>query len=203
VLTAACGTRRPVVVHGGPERDGTTLIGIDNRQAARAVGAEVFATARRPAVLSFPVDRDRASFVRRGLDPASVAYPVTRDRLAGYRDAAQDLGIDWSEVPVGVCRTNDEAEARTVMRQLLASAPDLDAVAAMGDRLALSALREAPGPLRVSGWDDSDLAREHDLTTVAQSLREQGAACATAALGDPAPDHRDAWRLVRRASTGG
>jgi hypothetical protein len=37
---------------------------------------------------------------------------------------------------------------------------------------------------------------------VAQSLREQGAACAMAALGDPVPDHRDAWRLVQRASTG-
>jgi len=203
VLTAACGTHRPVVVHGGPERAGTTLVSIDNRAAARAVGAEVFATARRPAVLSFPFDRERDTFVRSGVDPATVAYPVTRDRLAGYRDAAAGLGLDWSRVPVGVCRTNDEAEARTVMRQLLATAPGLDAVAAMGDRLALAAVREATGPLRVSGWDDSDIARQHGLTTVAQSLREQGAACATAALGGPAADHRAAWRLVRRASTGG
>jgi DNA-binding LacI/PurR family transcriptional regulator len=203
VLDAACSTRRPVVIHGGPNREGTTLVGIDNRAAARAVAAEVFATARRPAVLSFPVDRRRETFLRPGLDPDDIAYPVTRDRLAGYRDAARDLGLDWSEVPVGVCRTNDEGEARTIMRQLLASAPDLDAVAAMSDLLALGARREATGPLRVSGWDDSDVAREHQLTTVAQSMREQGSACATAALGDPAPDHRHAWRLVRRASTGG
>jgi DNA-binding LacI/PurR family transcriptional regulator len=202
-LAAVCNTRRPVVIHGGPDRDGTTLVGIDNRGAARAVGAEVFATARHPAVLSFPVDRRRDTFVRSGVDPGTVAYPVTRDRLAGYRDAAQDLDIDWSQVPVGVCRTNDVAEARTVMQQLLASAPGIDAVAAMGDQLALAALLEAAGPLRISGWDDSDVAREHNLTTVAQSLREQGVACATAALGDPAPDHRDAWRLIRRASTGG
>jgi DNA-binding LacI/PurR family transcriptional regulator len=73
----------------------------------------------------------------------------------------------------------------------------------MSDRLALGALQETPGPLRVSGWDDSDVAREHELTTVAQSMREQGSACATAALGDPAPDHHDAWQLVRRASTSG
>jgi DNA-binding LacI/PurR family transcriptional regulator len=191
------------VIHGGPERAGTTMIGIDNRAAARAVGAEVFATARRPAVLSFPVDRNRDSFVRPGVDPAGVAFPVTRDRLAGYRDAAQDLGLDWSRVPVGVCRTNDVGEARLVMRQLLAAAPGLDAVAAMGDGLALGALREAAGPLRVSGWDDSAIAREHGLTTVRQSLREQGAACATAALGDSVLDHRNAWSLVRRATTGG
>lgn len=196
VLDAACGTRRPVVVHGGPERAGTTLIGIDNRRAAHAVGLEVFAGARRPAVLSFPVDRRREAFVRDGVDPAGVAFPVTRDRLAGYRDAATELGIDWSAVPVGVCRTNDDGEARTVMRSLLAAAPDIDAVAAMGDRLALAAR-----PLRVSGWDDSAIARDHDLTTVAQSLREQGAACALAALGEPAPDHRDSWSVVRRAST--
>jgi DNA-binding LacI/PurR family transcriptional regulator len=203
VLAAACSTRRPVVVHGGPDRAGTTLVSIDNRGAARAVGAEVFAAARRPAVLSFPVDRNRETFVRSGVDPDAVAYPVTRDRLAGYRDAAQDLGIDWSQVPIGVCGTNGDAEARTVMRQLLESAPGTDAVAAMGDRLALVALRAASGALRVSGWDDSEVAREHGLTTVAQSLREQGAACAAAALGDPAPDYRDAWRLVRRASTAG
>jgi DNA-binding LacI/PurR family transcriptional regulator len=195
VLAAACRTRRPVVVHGGPARAGTTLISIDNRAAARAVGLEVFADARRPAVLSFPVDR-RDTFVGTGVDPATVAYPVTRDRLAGYRDAAADLGMDWSGVPVGVCRTNDDNEARTVMGKLLDAAPDIDAVAAMGDRLALAAR-----PLRVSGWDDSAIAREHDLTTVAQSLRDQGAACATAALGESAPDHRDSWRVVVRGST--
>lgn len=203
VLAAACSTRRPVVVHGGPARDGTTLVSIDNRAAARAVGLEVFATARRPAVLSMPLDRRRESFVRAGIDPDAVAYPVTRDRLAGYRDAARDLGLDWSPVPVGVCRTNDQGEARTVMRRLLAAAPGLDAVAAMSDQLALGALREVAGPLRVSGWDDSAAAREHGITTVAQSMRDQGAACATAALGHPAPDHRDAWRVVRRESTAG
>jgi hypothetical protein len=43
----------------------------------------------------------------------------------------------------------------------------------MGQRLALT----------VTGRDDSAAVHEHGLTTVAQSLREQGAACATAALG--------------------
>jgi DNA-binding LacI/PurR family transcriptional regulator len=201
VLDAACSTRRPVVVHSGPHRDGTTLVGIDNRAAARAVGREVFRTARRPAVLGFPVDRSRETFLQLGLDPDGVAYPVTRDRLTGYRDAAHDLGLDWSTVPVGVCRTNDEAEARAVMRQLLEVAPDLDAVAAMSDVLAMGARRETSASLRVSGWDDSDVAREHQLTTVAQSMREQGASCATAALDGPAADHEDAWQLVRRRST--
>ena len=202
VLDAACGTRRPVVIHGGPDREGTTLVGIDNRAAARAVAREVFATARRPGVLSFPIDRHRETFLRPGLEPASVAYPVTRERLAGYRDAALELGLDWTRLPVAVCRTNDEGEARTIMGQLLAVIPDVDAIAAMSDQLALGASRGTTGRLRVSGWDDSYVARDHQFTTVAQSLREQGAACAAAALGDPVANHRDAWRLVRRASTG-
>ena len=201
VLEGACSTRRPVVIHGGPERDGAITIGIDNRTAAKAVGTEVFATAEHPAVISFPVDRRRETFLRAGIDPDTVAYPVTRDRLAGYRDAARHLGIDWSRVPVAVCRTNDKGEARTAMRSLLGQAPDIDAIAAMSDQMALGALQGATRPLRLSGWDDSELARQHQLTTVAQSMREQGAACAAAALGESGPDHRDAWRLVRRAST--
>ena len=87
------------------------------------------------------------------------------------------------------------------MRHLLDGAPDTNAVAAMSDQLALGVLSVATGPVRVSGWDDSDAARERQLTTVAQSMREQGAACAMTALGEPGPTHRDAWRLVRRAST--
>ena len=201
ILEAARSTRRAVVVHGGPSLEGATLIGIDNHAAAREVGAAVFETARRPAVLSLPVDRQRETFLAPGLDPTVVAYPVTRDRLAGYRDAADARGIAWSDVLVGVCRTNDPGDARSVMRQMLDVAPDIDAVAAMSDQLAVGALEAIPGTVRISGWDDSDAARERELTTVAQSLREQGVACATAALGDPAPDHRDAWRVVRRAST--
>lgn len=203
VLAAARSTRRPVVVHSGPEGDGVAVIGIDNRAAARAVGLEVFAGRRRPVVLSFPVDRRRETFLRAGLDPADVPYPVTRDRLAGFRDAAEELGIDWSGVPVGVCRSSTDPDVRQTMCELLEAAPDLDAVAAMSDRLAVSALDEAGRELRVSGWDDSAVAAERGLTTVAQSLREQGAACATAALGEPVPSFRDAWRVIRRASTGG
>jgi DNA-binding LacI/PurR family transcriptional regulator len=74
-------------------------------------------------------------------------------------------------------------------------------VAAMSDRLALGALQASAEPVRVSGWDDSEVARRHQLTTVAQSMRDQGAACALTALGKQAPGYRDAWRVVRRAST--
>src|SRR4051812_49668326 len=35
VLGGALSTRRPVVIHGGPHHEGTPLVGIDNRSAAR------------------------------------------------------------------------------------------------------------------------------------------------------------------------
>src|SRR5215218_2052865 len=48
VLAAVAATRRPAVVHGGPAVDGLDLVSIDNRAAARAIGALAFAGARRP-----------------------------------------------------------------------------------------------------------------------------------------------------------
>jgi hypothetical protein len=60
---------------------------IDNRAAARAIGAEAFAHARRPAVLSFPLDRGRRRQSLIDPDPASATFPVNRERLVGYREA--------------------------------------------------------------------------------------------------------------------
>ena len=79
----------------------------------------------------------------------------------------------------------------------------------MSDELALGALRAAaraglhlPGDLTLTGWDDSDAAADAGLTTLAQSLRDQGAHCARVALGRPtqaSPQHR--WHIVARATT--
>src|SRR5919199_1583477 len=75
-------------------------------------------------------------------------------------------------------------------RQLLAGADPPDAIAAMSDELALGALRAAaraglavPETVAITGWDDTDAAAPAGLTTLAQSLREQGAHCALVALG--------------------
>jgi hypothetical protein len=52
----------------------------------------------------------------------------------------------------------------------------------------------------VTGWDDADVAARLGLTTVAQSLRDQGATCAYAALGQK-PESHASWSVVRRGST--
>jgi DNA-binding LacI/PurR family transcriptional regulator len=58
-----------------------------------------------------------------------------------------------------------------------------------------------PADVAVSGWDDSAAARELGLTTVAQSLREQGATCAIAALDNDLSRQSASWSVVRRGST--
>jgi DNA-binding LacI/PurR family transcriptional regulator len=208
ILPAVRAMRRPTAVHGGPEIPGWALVGIDDRAAAEAVGAVAFADAVRPAVVSFPLSRDRFGAVTRGVDPAGVRYPVTRRRLEGYRQAAGEAGIGWDDVPVAVCARNDAGEAERITTELLATPEPPDAVAAMSDELASGVIRavrasgrRVPGDVAVTGWDDGPPASRLGLTTIAQSLREQGAACAHAALGQAARSPAAAWSLVRRGST--
>jgi DNA-binding LacI/PurR family transcriptional regulator len=208
VLAAVRAMKRPAVVHGGPATPGLGLVTIDNEAAAYAIAAIAFSGAERPAVLSFPLSRDRLSMVGRGNDATDVLFPVTRQRLDGYRRAAQDAGIRWRDVVVAVCGRNDADEAERMSATLLAAAEPPDAIAAMSDRLASGVVRAAgaagrsiPDDLVVTGWDDAAVAAEFGLTTVRQSLREQGAACAHAALGQPTGPHSDAWSIVRRGST--
>jgi DNA-binding LacI/PurR family transcriptional regulator len=207
VLAAVQAVKRPAVVHGGPAVSGLGLVSIDNRAAAAAIGAVAFAGARRPAVVSQPLSRDRISAIVSGADITDVPFPVTRERLEGYQQAAEAEGLAWRDVVVAICSRNDAAEAERIAATLLASADPPDAIAAMSDQQAVGVVRAAraagrviPDDLAITGWDDAAVAAEFGLTTVAQSLRDQGAACAHAALGEPGT-RAAAWSLVRRAST--
>ena len=208
VLAAVQAMQRPAVVHGGPAVRGLGLVSIDNRAAACAVGTVAFAGARRPAVVSQPLSRDRVSTITGGADITEVLLPVTRERLEGYRQAAETAGIAWRDVVVAVCARNDAAEAERVAATLLASAEPPDAIAAMSDQQAAGVVRAVraagraiPDDVAVTGWDDAAVAAQLGLTTVAQSLRDQGAACAQAALGQQPGSHTASWSIVRRAST--
>ncbi|ALG15174.1 LacI family transcriptional regulator [Kibdelosporangium phytohabitans] len=210
IIAAVRATKRPAVVHGGPAVRGLGLVTIDNRAAAYAVGLVVFAGAERPAVVSCPLSRERISTIEPGIDPAGVLFAVTRHRLEGYRQAAEELGIAWHDVVVAVCSRNDVTEAEHVTATLLASGAPPDAIAAMSDEQAAGVVRAAhavgrviPDDMTVSGWDDAAVAERLGLTTVAQSLRDQGAACAHAALGGKPDSYAESWSVVRRTSTRG
>jgi DNA-binding LacI/PurR family transcriptional regulator len=208
ILAAVQAMKRPAVVHGGPAVHGLGLVSIDNRAAACAVGAVAFAGAKRPAVVSQPLSRDRISTISGGADITDVLFPVTRERLEGYRQAAEGAGIAWRDVVIAVCARNDAAEAERITALLLASAEPPDAIAAMSDQQAAGVVRAAhaagrviPDDVAVTGWDDAAVAAQLGLTTVAQSLREQGAACAHAALGQNPASKTASWSIIRRGST--
>src|SRR3954464_3987617 len=106
VLDAVAATGLPAVIHAGPERPGLPVVRIDDRAAAAALGWLAFADATRPAVLSFPLDRERRQQLRRGPLAADAAFPVTRHRWQGFADAWTDLGGDLDQLQTGVSPHN-------------------------------------------------------------------------------------------------
>ncbi|MEV4819196.1 LacI family DNA-binding transcriptional regulator [Micromonospora tulbaghiae] len=209
VLEAVADTGLPAVVHAGPSRAGIPVIGIDDRAAATAVGRVAFVRARRPVVLGFPLDRARVRQLLPGDQVAEVRFPVTRHRWEGLREAWTDDDRAASQVRLAVCPLNHVNEGERFALELLQGAEPPDAIAAMSDELALGALHAAaraglrvPEDVAVTGWDDSDSAGPAGLTTLAQSLRDQGADCARTALGLPTRGPaRHEWRVVVRTSS--
>ncbi|KQU70380.1 LacI family transcriptional regulator [Phycicoccus sp. Root563] len=139
-----------------------------------------------------------------------------RDRLEGYRAAVATAGheVDDSLVELG---DFSEASGAAAMRALLARRPDVDAVFAASDPMALGALRvlrEAgrvvPDDVALVGFDDGPLAEvaEPPLTTVHQPMEQLGREMATMLLaqighGDGRVDEQLVLdtELVERAST--
>lgn len=210
VLDAVVARGLPAVVHGGPRRADLPTVSIDDRAAALAVARAAFARAKRPAVLSFPLDRAREGMLLAGPDVDRATFSVTRHRLQGFRDAWLESGGPWSDVQVAVCSKNDASVGAAHTSILIAGRDGPDAIAAMSDELALGALqaathadRRVPDTLAITGWDDSAAAANSHLTTVRQSLHDQGAHCARIALGEQAlPElHRVEWQVIRRSTT--
>jgi DNA-binding LacI/PurR family transcriptional regulator len=196
VLDAVAATGRPAAIQGGPASPGIAAITPDDRRAAHAVAAHMLAGARAPLILSEPLDRDRWTGVSLGQTP-DVPFPVTAARLAGFRDAVEEAGRVWDDVPVVVAARNTRDEGgRAVSDALARHRPD--AVIAMSDQLAAGAHDALAGTVPISGWDDSDVAAELGLTTIRQSLHDQGVACAMIAAGLATSVPDPGWTLVRR-----
>jgi DNA-binding LacI/PurR family transcriptional regulator len=183
------------------------LVGVDDRGAARTLAEVVFAGANRPAVISFPlVPKDEAR-IETGPVITRSAQDVAKPRLQGIRDYCRQAGIDWRHVPVVFVRNNRQ-DARWIIGELFDRPSPPDAVVAMSDELALATLDvlserqlHVPTDVAVSGWDDADGAAAAGLTTIHQSLHEQGSRCAQLVLGEPVATTPLSWNLVRRSST--
>ncbi len=219
LLRQARARHLPLVVHGSPRLDGVPFVGIDDRAAAHAVAEHLLQLGHRSlAVISFPFGPSRHA---RHRDPAKIGRPVyrvTRGRLAGYRAAAEAAGSRAAPLGVYEVAVNSRDEGHRAALALLQATPRPTAVLAMSDELAVGALAAArelglrvPEDLSVAGWDDSPSAQAADpaLTTIRQSLHDQGRLCArlliAATRGEIAAGdlvHLAPWQLVTRGSTG-
>ncbi|GAB3436154.1 LacI family DNA-binding transcriptional regulator [Phycicoccus ginsengisoli] len=157
----------PIVLCGRPTGTAElSYVDVDNVGGARAAVGHLLASGRRTV--------------------ATIAGPqdmiAGRDRLDGYQQALREaeVAVDDSLVETG---DFTEASGTTAMRALLERHPDLDAVFAASDLMALGALRvlresgrSVPGDVALVGFDDSPVASvtEPALTTVHQPMEQLG-----------------------------
>jgi DNA-binding LacI/PurR family transcriptional regulator len=159
--------RLPMVRTGRPLGSGAVnYVDCDNRAGARAAVAHLLQRGRRTvATIAGPQD------ISAGID-----------RLDGYRDAlrAAQMPEDNSLVVIGDFH---EEFGRRAIADLLARHPNLDAVFAASDAIAVGALqalkasgRKAPGDVAIVGFDDSPVASHTDppLSSVHQPVEALG-----------------------------
>jgi DNA-binding LacI/PurR family transcriptional regulator len=149
-----------------PDEGGVSFVDADNEGGARSAVEHLLARGRRTvAVIAGPQDMG-----------VGVA------RLAGYHEALRAAG-QHSDPALVAYGDFSEANGAAAMRTLLARRPDLDAVFAASDLMAVGAmrvLREAgrriPDDVAVVGFEDSAIARQTDppLTTVYQPVEAMG-----------------------------
>ncbi|MFI7636130.1 LacI family DNA-binding transcriptional regulator [Nonomuraea sp. NPDC049400] len=153
----------PAVLGGRPLDPALTahVVDVDNQAGAYlAVRHLIERGRRRIATITGPMD-----------------MLVSVHRLGGYRDGLTGAGIEESAdlVAGGDFSERSGAEA---MRALLARRPDLDAVFAASDLMALGALRvlreAGRADVAVVGFDDSPLAEQAGLTSVHQPVEDMG-----------------------------
>lgn len=196
ILAAVAATGRPAAIQGGPDAPGLQLVTADDRAAAHAIAAHMLEGAHRPLVLSQPLDRERWAGLTHGPDP-DVRFPVTRHRLEGFRDAVREAGRDWQTMPVAVVARHSRDDGRQAIAAA-AERVDPDVVIAMSDQLAAAALDVLGSSVRVSGWDDSDLAASLGFPSIRQSMFDQGVTCARLAAGVASTPTTVPWELIVR-----
>jgi DNA-binding LacI/PurR family transcriptional regulator len=161
---------RPARMLGDPSDAGISFVDVDNTGGARLATEHLIATGRRRiATITGPLDMGvgvaRLAGHRAAMDAAGLTAP---SELIGHGDFSERSGV-------------------TAMRALLDRAPDIDAVFAASDPMALGALRvlrdegrRVPEDVAVVGFDDSVLAAQTmpSLTSVHQPVEEMGRAMA-------------------------
>jgi LacI family transcriptional regulator len=118
---------------------------------------------------------------------------TTTDRLAGLRRAAREYGRKLPTKRIAYADF-DRSSGAAAAADLLDAEPDLTAIAALNDSMAIGALSllrsrgiSVPDQMTVMGFDDMPIARDvtPPLTTVRLPLSDMGARAMTLALQPP------------------
>ena len=134
---------------------------------------------------------------------------TTTDRLAGLRRAARKHRVKLPARQIVYADFDRDSGAEAAGR-LLEAHPQLTAIAALNDSMAVGALaclRSTDRRISVTGFDDMPIARDvtPTLTSVRLPLAEMGARAMALALADAGTEprvERIGAELVRRDSTG-
>jgi LacI family transcriptional regulator len=156
----------PIVFLSMAPRPGVTVVAVDNRLGAALATRHLIEQGRR----------------RIGLIAGPLDWWEVRERVAGWRQVLEEAGLpcDDSLVSEGDWAS---ASGETALRRLLDCQPELDAVFASNDQMALGALqcahllgRQVPGDLAVAGFDNQPESAYFwpPLTTVYQGMVEVG-----------------------------
>ena len=190
----------PVVVGGRPPGAGIPYVDVDNRGGAGLAVEHLLATGRRHvATIAGPQD-----------------MPPGADRLAGYHETLARAGLEVADRLIEVADFTLDG-GRAAMERLLDRAPEIDAVFAASDLMAMGALdalagagRSIPRDVAVVGFDDSPIAAaaRPPLTSVRQPIEEMGREMARLLLhgmrnaeGPPRRVILDTSLAIRQSST--
>ena len=164
-----------VCVIGRHELPGDTILPA-NEAGGRLIGEEIYRLGHR----------------RIGVIAGPRVLTTTTDRLAGLREAAREHGQSLPARRI-VYGGFDRDSGASAAARLLDADPQLTALVALNDSMAIGALAElrsrgisVPGEMTVVGFDDMPIARDVTpaLTTIRLPLAEIGARAMTLALGD-------------------
>jgi len=168
-----------VVVDSPPDLPGVDWVGPDDRAGARALGEVLISLGHRRIGVITGTGRGNYSGPAEGARILDEPSSVHRNRVLGLQDALAAIGVN--DLPVEERPDNSATAGADALHALLDRRPDLTAVCALMDVLALGALTAArerglsvPGDITITGYDDIPQAAVAGLTTVNQPLIDKG-----------------------------
>jgi LacI family transcriptional regulator len=157
----------PVVFLSMESRPGISVVSVDNRNGAKQAVQHLLQQGRRKI----------------GIITGPMSWWEARERYAGWQEALGEAGLEASLSLVVKSDDWSAADGERGMRTLLAQVPEIDAVFASSDKIALGALgiahrlgRRVPQELAIVGFDNMPEAAFFwpPLTTIYQHLVDVG-----------------------------